>query len=166
MSALVIAPLMLPQIILAIGLYPIMARFHLAGSYPGVVIGHTVICIPLVFITVAASLKSYRPEYELAAMTLGANWWRTFWHVTFPMIRIGVVVGALLSFTFSFDELIVSLFLTSPETRTLPRLLWEDLRQYVTPIIAAATTLVLCVSLVLLGFVAFLQRRVQREQAR
>ncbi len=163
MSVLVIAPLMLPQIILAIGLYPIMAKFGLAGSYPGVVIGHTVICIPLVFITVAASLKSYHPSYELAAMTLGAGWWQTFWYVTFPMIRIGVVVGAILSFTFSFDELIIALFLTSPETRTLPRLLWEDLRQYVTPIIAAATTLVLCLSFMLLGFVAALQRRLQRN---
>lgn len=159
LSALVIAPLMLPQIILAIGLYPIMARIGLIGSYPAVVIGHTVICIPLVFITVAASLKSYQPTYELAAMTLGANWWQTFWHVTFPMIRIGVIVGAILSFTFSFDELIISLFLTSPGTRTLPRLLWEDLRQYVTPIVAAATTLVLCISFFLLSLIALVQRR-------
>jgi ABC-type spermidine/putrescine transport system permease subunit II len=162
MSAIVIAPLMLPQIILAIGLYPIMAKFGLAGSYLGVVIGHTVICIPLVFITVAASLKSYHPAIELAAMTLGAGWWRTFWEVTFPMIRIGVVVGAILSFTFSFDELIVALFLTSPGTRTLPLLLWEDLRQYVTPIIAAAATLVLCISFALFGLAAFLQRRYER----
>ncbi|MGI9420247.1 MAG: ABC transporter permease [Geminicoccaceae bacterium] len=159
LSALVIAPLMLPQIILAIGLYPIMARLGLIGSYPAVVIGHTVICIPLVFITVAASLKSYQPTFELAAMTLGANWWQTFWHVTFPMIRVGVIIGAILSFTFSFDELIISLFLTSPGTRTLPRLLWEDLRQYVTPIVAAATTLVLCLSFLLLGAVALIQRR-------
>ena len=161
LSALVIAPLMLPQIILAIGLYPIMARTGLIGSYPAVVIGHTVICIPLVFITVAATLKSYQPTFELAAMTLGANWWQTFWYVTFPMIRVGVIVGAVLSFTFSFDELIISLFLTSPGTRTLPRLLWEDLRQYVTPIVASATTLVLCLSFVLLAAVAFVQRRRQ-----
>jgi ABC-type spermidine/putrescine transport system permease subunit II len=162
MSALIIAPLMLPQIILAIGLYPIMAKVGLIGSYPAVVIGHTVICIPLVFITVAASLKGYTPTFELAAMTLGANWWNTFWHVTFPMIRVGVIIGAILSFTFSFDELIVSLFLTSPGTRTLPRLLWEDLRQYVTPIIASATTLVLCLSFVLLSLVALAQRRAGR----
>lgn len=162
MSAVVIAPLMLPQIILAIGLYPIMARFGLAGSYPGVVLGHTVICIPLVFITVAASLKNYHPAYEYAAMTLGAGWWATFWHVTFPMIRVGVIVGGILAFTFSFDELIIALFLTSPETRTLPRLLWEDLRQYVTPIIASATTLVLCISFLLFGAVALLQRRLSK----
>jgi ABC-type spermidine/putrescine transport system permease subunit II len=165
MSALVIAPLMLPQIILAIGLYPVMAKLDLAGTYPGVVLGHTVICIPLVFITVAASLKGYHPAYEYAAMTLGAGWWRTVRFVTFPMIRVGVIVGAILSFTFSFDELIISLFLTSPETRTLPRLLWEDLRQYVTPIIAAATTLVLCLSFALFGALAIFQRRLQRGSA-
>ena len=90
--------------------------------------------------------------------------WRTFWYVTFPMIRVGVIVGAILSFTFSFDELIIALFLTSPETRTLPRLLWEDLRQYVTPIIAAATTLVLCISFALFGALAVVQRRMRRDQ--
>jgi ABC-type spermidine/putrescine transport system permease subunit II len=166
MSALVISPLMLPQIILAIGLYPVMAKIGLIGTYAGVVIGHTVICIPLVFITVAASLKGYHPAYEYAAMTLGAGWWRTFWFVTFPMIRVGVIVGAILSFTFSFDELIIALFLTSPGTRTLPRLLWEDLRQYVTPIIAAATTLVLCISFALFAVLAVMQRRLQRGQIR
>lgn len=165
MSALVIAPLMLPQIILAIGLYPVMAKLGLAGTYLGVVLGHTVICIPLVFITVAASLKGYHPAYEYAAMTLGAGWWSTFRFVTFPMIRVGVIVGAILSFTFSFDELIISLFLTSPGTRTLPRLLWEDLRQYVTPIIAAATTLVLCISFALFGALAMIQRRTRRDPA-
>jgi ABC-type spermidine/putrescine transport system permease subunit II len=157
--ALILAPLMLPQIILAIGMYPVMARLGIIGSTPGIIFAHTVVCIPLVYITVAASLRSYPATYEIAAMTLGANWWQTFWHVTFPMIRLGAAVGAILAFAFSFDELILALFLASPETRTLPRLLWADLRQYVTPIIAAATTIVLCVSFVLFGLAAALQRR-------
>jgi ABC-type spermidine/putrescine transport system permease subunit II len=77
------------------------------------------------------------------------------------MIRLGVGVGAILAFAFSFDELILALFLASPESRTLPRLLWQDLRQYVTPIIAAATTIVLCISFVLLGLAAWLQKNAQ-----
>jgi len=156
--ALFLAPLMLPQIILAIGLYPVMAKLGIIGSTMGLIIAHTVASVPLVYITVAASLKTYPPTYELAAMTLGANWWQTFWHVTFPMVRLGIAVGAILAFAFSFDELILALFLASPESRTLPRLLWQDLRQYVTPIIAAATTLVLCVSFLLLGLAGWLQR--------
>ena len=55
-------------------------------------------------------------------MTLGANWWKTFWHVTFPMIRLGVGVGVIFAFAFSFDEIILALFLAKSGTRTLPRL--------------------------------------------
>ncbi len=165
--SLILAPLMLPQIILAIGMYPIMAKLGIIGSTAGVIIAHTVICISLVYITVSAALRSYPPTYEIAAMTLGANWWQTFWHVTFPMIRLGIGVGAILAFAFSFDELILALFLAGPESRTLPRLLWQDLRQYVTPIIAAATTLVLLVSFVLLGLIGLMQRaRTKAEAAR
>lgn len=163
LTAFILAPLMLPQIILAIGMYPIMAKLGIIGTMPALIIAHTVVSLPLVYITVAAALRSYPATYEIAAMTLGANWWNTFWHVTFPMIRLGVGVGAILAFAFSFDELILALFLAGTEGRTLPRLLWNDLRAYVTPIIASATTLVLCLSFVLLGLAAWLQRRGQKS---
>ena len=165
LTSLILAPLMLPQIILAIGMYPVMAKLGIIGTTPGIIMAHTVVCIPLVYITVAAALQSYPPTYELAAMTLGAGWWSTFRHVTFPMIRLGVFAGAILAFAFSFDELILALFLASPETRTLPRLLWQDLRQYVTPIIAAATTLVLCLSFALLAIAAWLQRNAPKAES-
>ena len=166
LTSFFLAPLMLPQIILAIGMYPVMAKLGIIGTTTGIVIAHTVVCIPLVYLTVAAALQSYPPTYEIAAMTLGAGWWPTFWLVTFPMIRVGILAGAILAFAFSFDELILALFLASPESRTLPRLLWQDLRQYVTPIIAAATTLVLCLSFALLGLTAWLQRSAPRPGAR
>ncbi len=154
LAALMIAPLILPQIILAIGLFPIMVRLGIIGSYPGILFGHAVVCMPLVFITVAASLRSYAPTYELAAMTLGANPWNTFRYVTFPMIRVGVLVGFIFAFTFSFDELILAIFLTSPETRTVPRLLWEHLSYQMTPVIAAATVVLLLITLSLLMLAA------------
>lgn len=163
--ALILAPLMLPQIILAIGMYPIMAKTGIIGTMAGLVIAHTVVSLPLVYITVAAALRSYPATYEIAAMTLGANWWQTFWHVTFPMTKLGIGVGAILAFAFSFDELILALFLAGPESRTLPRLLWNDLRAYVTPVIAAATTVVLCVSFILLGLAAWLQRNASKAGA-
>ncbi len=150
LSALMIAPMILPQIVLAIGLFPIMVKLGLNGSYAGILLAHAVVSMPFVFITVAASLRAYSPRYEMAAMTLGANPWNTFRYVTFPMIRIGMLVGFLFAFTFSFDELILALFLTSPETKTVPRLLWEHLNYQMTPVIAAATTVLLLVTLCLL----------------
>jgi ABC-type spermidine/putrescine transport system permease subunit II len=158
LSALMIAPLILPQIVLAIGLFPIMVKLGIVGSYPAILLGHAVLCLPLVFITVAASLKSYAPSIELAAMTLGANPWNTFRFVTFPMIRVGVVVGFIFSFTFSFDELILAIFLTSPATRTVPRLLWEHLNYQMTPVIAAATVVLLVLTLSLLVVAALVNR--------
>ena len=166
LSALIIAPLMLPQIILAIGMFPILAKFGLIGSYLGVILAHAVVCTPLVFITVSASLRGYEESYELAAMTLGANWWQSFRYVTFPMIKLGMLVGAIFAFSFSFDEIIIALFLTDFETFTLPKQLYDELRYQMKPTIAAASTFVIVVSLLLLTTVALIQRRMSRGQAR
>lgn len=158
-SAMMIAPLILPQIVLAIGLFPVMVKLGIIGSYTGILLGHTVVCMSLVFITVSAALRGYAPTYELAAMTLGANAWNTFRHVTFPMIGPSVMVGFIFAFTFSFDELILAIFLTNPVTRTVPRLLWEHLNYQVTPVIAAATMVLLLITLLLLVGAAFFASR-------
>jgi ABC-type spermidine/putrescine transport system permease subunit II len=165
MTIIVIAPLILPPIVLAIGLFPIMVRLGIIGTYPAILFGHVVVAMPLVFITVAAALKSYSPTFELAAMTLGANQWRSFWHVTFPMIRLGVMVGFIFAFTFSFDEIILALFLTNSATRTLPRLLWEQLNLYMTPLVAAATVVILFITMMTLFIAASIARRSDAKQA-
>ena len=116
------------------------------------IIGHTVIGIPLVFTTVTAALANYDGRLELAAMTLGATSVQSFWKVTFPMIRSGVVIGAILAFATSFDELMLSLFLTGAGTRTLPRLIWEQLNDYLTPTIAAVAALVFVFTMILLAW--------------
>jgi ABC-type spermidine/putrescine transport system permease subunit II len=158
-SALLVAPMMLPHVILAIGLYPVMLDLGLLRSHVAAILAHTVIGVPLVFITVAASLRSYSGALELAAMTMGANLWHTFWKVTLPMIAPGVVIGGILAFASSFDELMLSLFLTGATTRTLPRLMWEQMADFLTPVIAAAATLVFVFSLIMLAAVGVLQKR-------
>lgn len=165
MTIIVIAPLILPPIVLAIALFPIMVRLGLIGTYPAILFGHVVVSTPLVFITVAAALRSYSPNFELAAMTLGANQWESFWHVTFPMIRLGVLVGFIFAFTFSFDEIILALFLTNSGTRTLPRLLLEQLNLYMTPLVAAATVVILCITMLMLLLAAILAKRNDERSA-
>src|SRR5688572_8676246 len=162
-SILVVAPMMLPPVILAIGLYPVLLKLGLLGTHVAAIIGHTIIGVPLVFITVNAALAGYSDSLELAAMTMGANPWRTFWTVTFPMIRVGIIVGGILAFASSFDELMLALFLTGAGTRTLPRLMWEQLNDYLTPTIAAVATLVFTFTLVLLAIVSALQARAGRS---
>lgn len=161
-SALVVAPMMLPHVILAIGLYPVMLNIGILGSYAAAIVGHTVVGVPLVFITVHAALAGYSSALELAAMTMGANPWQTFWQITFPMIRVGILVGGILAFATSFDELMLALFLTDAGTRTLPRLMWEQLNDYLTPTIAGVATLVFSFTLLLLCIVSVLQSRAGR----
>ncbi|WP_173934544.1 ABC transporter permease [Chelativorans sp. Marseille-P2723] len=164
-AAFIVAPMMLPHVILAIGLYPMMLWLGLLNSHAAAIVGHTVIGIPLVFITVNAALSRYNLALELAAMTLGANPWQTFWKVTFPMIRTGVVIGGILAFATSFDELMLALFLTGAGTRTLPRLIWEQMNDYLTPTIAAAATLIFAFTLLLLIIVSILQARSGRVES-
>ena len=156
--ALIVAPMMLPHVILAIGLYPVLLDLGLLHGYVGAVIGHAVIGLPLVFVSVSAALRSYDPALELAAMTCGADRIRSFFHVTLPMIRMGVLGGGILAFATSFDELMLSLFLTNTGTRTLPRLIWEQLNDFLTPTIAAVATLIFAFSLLLLGALAVFGR--------
>jgi putative spermidine/putrescine transport system permease protein len=165
LTALAIAPFLLPQIILAIGLYSILAKFGLTATYVGVIAGHAVVATPLVFITVSAALRSYDSTFEMAAMTLGANGWKSFWFVTFPMIRLGVLAGGIFAFSFSFDEIIIALFLTNTQTTTLPKQLYSELRYNMTPTIAAASSVIIAISLLLLTAVALIEKRSRKRIA-
>jgi ABC-type spermidine/putrescine transport system permease subunit II len=165
LAALMLSPLILPQIVLALGLFPVLARLGMIGTYPAIILAHGVVTMPLVFITVAASLTGYPPALEHAAATLGANDWNTFRFVTLPLIKAGVVVGFIFALTFSLDELILAIFLTSPATRTIPRMLWEQLNYQMTPLIAAATVVILTGTLLLLYAGASVDRRSRRTMS-
>lgn len=158
LGMLIIAPIILPQIVLAIGLFPLMAKVGLTGTYTGIILAHGIVTMPLVFISVSAALRACPEQLELAASTLGANGWETFRYVTFPLIRPGVIVGAIFAFTFSFDELILSMFLTNSATRTFPRLLWEQLNFQMTPLITAASVVMLLVTIALLSLAGRINR--------
>ncbi|WP_435171271.1 ABC transporter permease [Falsirhodobacter sp. 1013] len=159
LAMMMIAPIILPQIVLALGLYPLMVKVGLQGTLLGIVLAHAVVAMPLVFISVSASLRGCPEQLEQAAATLGANGWNTFWHVTFPLIHPGILVGFIFAFTFSFDELILSMFLTSSTTRTMPRLLWEQLNFQMTPVITAASVTLLVCTVVLIGIAGWINQR-------
>ena len=159
MTLLVLAPMMLPHVIIAIGLFPTLVDFGLINTYAAVVIGHTVIGIPLVFVTVSAALRGYPVSLDLAARTLGAGAWRAFVRVTLPMTWAGIASGGLLAFAASFDELMLALFLTSARTETLPRMIWDQLSFALTPALAAVATLILTLSMVLLAAAALIGSR-------
>jgi putative spermidine/putrescine transport system permease protein len=147
---LLISPMIVPIIIIAVSIYGFFSRLHLNDTILGLVIGHTIVAVPFVILAVSASLRGFDENMERAARVLGASPLKTFFKVTFPLIKPGVISGALFAFIRSFDETVVSIFLCSIEVRTLPKRMWEGIRTEVSPIIAAVSTLLICFSLILL----------------
>jgi spermidine/putrescine transport system permease protein len=162
-------PVVIPEITQAVSL-AIFFKFifdlweRLSGNavsygFPTIIIGHVVFSVSFVVIVVRARLADMNPRYEEAARDLGANEWRTFWRVTFPLILPGVIAGALLAFTLSLDDYIVTFFTNGVGTNTLPIFVYGSLRQRVSPEINALSTLMLIASMVLVGFSLWLQNR-------
>jgi len=162
-NTFILFPMIIPVIIISIALYSFFTRTGLRGTRLGLVLGHSLLCIPFVVITVSASLKGFDETLEKAAMICGASRFKAFMRVTFPIIRPGVISGALFAFIISFDEIVISMFICGIDTRTLPLKMWEGIRMEISPVIAAVSTLLICLSVVLLVSVEVLRRRAQSK---
>ncbi len=141
--AFLVSPIITPHIILSISLFYLFARMSLVGTYIGLIIGHTVIAIPYVVVTVMAIIKNYDERLDQAAWTLGATKFETLRYITFPIIRAGLIAAMMFAFIISFDELTMALFLTGGEFSTLPKQMWVDAVMSVSPALAAVATLML-----------------------
>jgi spermidine/putrescine transport system permease protein len=124
---------------------------------PTVIIAHVAFSISYVTIVVRARLADMNPRLEEAARDLGANEWQTFWRVTFPLILPGVISGALLAFTLSLDDFVITFFNTGPGASTLPIFVYGLLKLSVTPEINAISTIILIISTILIGISLALQ---------
>lgn len=128
-------------------------------GFPTIIIGHVVFNISYVAIVVRARLADMNPRLEEAASDLGANPWRAFWRVTFPQLLPGIISGALLAFTLSLDDYVVTFFNSGVGTTTLTVFVYGLLKTSVSPEINALSTLLLVLSTILIGVSLFLQRR-------
>ncbi|MGK6317450.1 ABC transporter permease subunit [Neorhizobium sp. DT-125] len=147
---LVVAPMIVPNIFIAVGLFFLFSRLGIAGTTFGVVLGHTVIVVPYVVVTVLAILKGYDRNLDHAAATMGASGTQTFRRVTFPLIRSGVMASFMFAFIISFDELTIALFVTGGRITTLPKLMYEDALLSVSPRLAAVASLLLVLMSILI----------------
>lgn len=159
---LLVTPLILPVIVFAVASFYFYSSINLAGTYPGVIVGHTVLAIPFVVVTVLSTLQGLDPNFARAAAGLGAPPWTTFRTVTLPLILPGVVSGALFAFVTSFDELVVTIFLAGPAQRTLPRQLWSGVQESINPTITAAAIVLMLVSILAMVLVEAMRRRSER----
>ena len=169
--AMVLAPMIIPHIIIAIALFYFYAQiqqflpFNLIGETLGLVLGHAVISVPFVVVTIVAVLKNYDQRLDQAAMSLGATKWKTLRHVTFPLITPGLIAAFLFAFVISLDELTIALFISGGQAPTLPKQMWVDAILKVSPTVTAVSTVVLVVVTALI-LVAEYARRVSERRAR
>lgn len=160
--AALISPMIVPIIITATGLFFFYSMTGLAGTYTGIVLAHATLGIPFVIITVTATLIGFDRSLTRAAASLGANPVTTFFKVTMPLILPGVISGALFAFVTSFDEVVVVLFVAAHDQQTIPRQMWNGIREQISPAILAVATILVIISIALLTMIEVLRRRSER----
>lgn len=160
--AILISPMIVPIIITATGLFFFYSATGLAGSYVGVIMAHATLGIPFVIITVTATLIGFDHSLTRAAASLGASPTTAFFRITMPLILPGVISGALFAFVTSFDEVVVVLFVAAHDQQTIPRQMWNGIREQISPAILAVATILVVVSIALLTTVELLRRRSER----
>lgn len=174
--AILISPMIVPVIISATGIFFFYSNpctlvawtglepacFRLTQTYTGVILAHATLGIPFVIITVTATLVGFDQSLIRASASLGAPPSTTFFKVVMPLILPGVVSGALFAFVTSFDEVVMVIFLGAPDQQTLPRQMWNGIREQISPAILAVATILVVVSILLLTTVEILRRRSER----
>lgn len=161
--ALLLLPLIIPQIISAMAFYRVWIPLGLLDSYVGLILAHTILATPMVLITVSASLANFDPTLEQASRNMGANGWTTMRRVILPSIKPGVLAGALFAFILSWDEIVVTLFISKFNVYTLPRRIWNGIRENTDPTVAAAAVVLIAITLVVFCVSLLLARQRSRS---
>ncbi|NIJ39496.1 putative spermidine/putrescine transport system permease protein [Sphingopyxis panaciterrae] len=163
--AIITAPLVVPVVVVAIAFYFLFAPLGLVNGPVGLIVAHSALALPFVVIVVHASLRGLDLELLRAAASLGAPPVTVLLRILAPLIAPGIAAGAVFAFMTSFDETTIALFIAGPEQRTLPIQMFEGVREQVSPAIAAAATLLVIASTLLLGTAELLRRRGERMRA-
>jgi len=153
-----LAPLLVPEILLGASLYLFYARLKLPASIWTLLWGHLIICTPYVIRSVTAGLVGMDPRLEEAAMSLGASRIQAFFKVTLPLLRSSLLSGAIFAFIISFSDINLALFLSGPQSTSLPVHLFSQIQWQGDPTIAAASTL----QIVIIGLPILVVQRVFR----
>ncbi len=161
LTGLMLAPLIVPVIMISIALYYSMRRLGLHGTTLALAFGHTLICLPFVVLNVGVSLHRMDPSLPRAAAGLGASHWYIFRTVILPAIKPGLAAGAAFAFITSFDEVVISNFLAGVQTKTLPVKLWEQIRVEYTPVAAAGSAVILGTTMLIFALVQLVRGRGQ-----
>jgi len=157
--AAILAPMIVPVIVTAIATFFLFSRLGMVGTVLAMALGHTVVALPVTVIVVSATLAGFDRRLEHAAISLGASPLTAFRRVTLPIIAPGVISGALFAFLTSFDELMIPLFLGGPRAETLAVRIWNSVNLEIEPTIAAVSTFLIVIAVLVLAAASLLKRR-------
>ena len=153
-----VAPLILPPVITAVALYIFFARIGLLGTIAGLIVAHTILTVPYVVLLMSVAIRQFDVRIEQVAYSLGASWFRMFRSVLLPNLLPSVLAAWIFAFIISFDEVIVTIFLAGAYD-TIPKRMFNELILQVNPTITAIATLLIALSVVTIGIIAWLMRR-------
>lgn len=159
LSTLIFIPMIIPEVIMGVSLLIFFVAVHLELGYSTIIISHVTFCFPFVMVAVQARLAGLDPSLEEAAQDLGATPWQAFRKILVPYLAPAIVSGALMSFTLSLDELIVTYFTASAGTRTLPLEIFGRVKKGLDPTLNAISTVFILSTVVLVVVTELLKKR-------
>lgn len=158
LDALFLLPLAMPEVMMGIALLLLFVLIHVPLGLVTVTIGHAAFNLPIVVVLVRARLRKLDPRLEEAARDLGATPWQAFCRVTLPLLRPAVLGAALLAFTLSLDDFVVTFFTAGPGATTLPLKVYSMIKTGISPEINALSAILVILSMALVGLALLLQR--------
>lgn len=157
MNGLLYLPILIPEIVMGLSLLVLFSQAQLPLGKGTLILAHITFCVSFVVITVGARLEGMRPELEQAAMDLYATPWQSFRYITLPLAMPGIIAGALMAFTLSIDDFIISFFVAGPNSTTLPLYIYAMVKRGISPEINALSTLLMLTTIILVVIAQILQ---------
>ena len=158
-NGLVYLPILIPEIVMGLSLLVLFSQAHLPLGKPTLILAHITFCVSFVVITVGARMEGMRNDLEQAASDLYATPWQTFRYITLPLIMPGIIAGALIAFTLSIDDFVISFFVAGPNSTTLPLYIYAMVKRGISPEINALSTLMMCATVSMVVLAEILQPR-------
>ncbi|RLM20319.1 ABC transporter permease [Brenneria alni] len=156
---LVLLPMIVPNIISALSLFFFFSAVDIFTSMSAIIIGHTIISLPVATIIISSTLQGIDGQLEYAAMSLGAGSFTVFWRITFPLAAPGMISAAIFSFLSSFDELLIAMFMAGNTAQTLSVRIWNSVQFQLDPTIAAVSVLLVLITVVTLLAANFITKQ-------
>jgi putative spermidine/putrescine transport system permease protein len=162
-NAFILSPMIVPLIVMALAFYISLSKLGMLGTKLGLILAYTPLTLPFSVLPISATLRGFDRSLEHAALNLGASRFQTFIRITFPIIRPGILTGAIFAFVIAFDEVVIALFICGSTAVTLPKKMWDVIRYEIEPMLPAISTLLLLLAVVILVLIGVLQKRMSHR---